>query len=133
MQSHQIHVLDGRERVHEIRTELFAFPEVLDVFVTGRPDALVVVYLGRPRPGDWLRTLRAVGYRIPARQRASAAAPKLDSVHESDCSRDPPPRRRRHIERASALVDSSDRYRQPAIEADLSSHGGLLADHLLAV
>jgi hypothetical protein len=91
MQTHQVHVLDGRNKVHEIRTELFAFPEVLDVFVTGRPDALVVVYLGHPRPGEWLRTLRAAGYRIPARHRASAAAAKLDSVHESDCGPRPTP------------------------------------------
>ena len=91
MHSHQIHVLDGRDSVHEIRTELFAFPEVLDVFVTGRPDALVVVYLGRQRPGEWLRALRVVGYRVPARQRASAAAPKLDSVYESPCGPRPTP------------------------------------------
>lgn len=91
MQTHQVHVLDGRDRVHEIRTELFAFPEVLDVFVTGRPDALVVVYLGRPRTGEWLRALRAVGYRVPARQRALAAAPKLDPVHESHCGPRPTP------------------------------------------
>jgi hypothetical protein len=83
MQTHEVHVLDGRRRAHEIRTELFAFPEVLDVFVTGRPDALVVVYLGRPRPGEWLRALRAAGYRVPPRQRALAEAPQVDSVHES--------------------------------------------------
>lgn len=83
MQTHQVHVVDGRNRVYEVRTELFAFPEVLDVFVTGRPDALVVVYLGRPRPGEWLRALRAAGYRLPPRQRALAEARKVDSVHES--------------------------------------------------
>jgi hypothetical protein len=83
MQTHQVHVSDGRNRVHEIRTELFAFPEVLDVFVTGRPDALVVVYLGRPRPGEWLRALHAAGYRVPPRRRALAEAPKVDSVRES--------------------------------------------------
>jgi hypothetical protein len=83
MQTHQVHVSDGRNRVHEIRTELFAFPEVLDVFVTGRPDALVVVHLGRPRPGEWLRALRAAGYRVPPRQRALAETRKVDSVRES--------------------------------------------------
>jgi hypothetical protein len=41
---------------------LFAFPEVLEVFSTGRPDALVVVCSGRPHPGEWLRALRAAGY-----------------------------------------------------------------------
>ena len=70
MQTHQIQVLGAREQVYEIRSELFAFPEVLDVFVTGRPDALVVVYAGRARPGEWLRALGAVGYRTPARSHA---------------------------------------------------------------
>jgi hypothetical protein len=30
----------------------------------------VVVYAGRPRPGEWLSALRAVGYRSPARSHA---------------------------------------------------------------
>jgi hypothetical protein len=60
--------------VQEIRHELFAFPEVLDVFVTGRPDCLVVVSLGRPRPGEWLRALRAVGYQVPIRRHATQAS-----------------------------------------------------------
>jgi hypothetical protein len=51
VQTHEIHVSGAREQVHEIRGELFAFPQVLEVFVTGLPDALVVVYAGRPRPG----------------------------------------------------------------------------------
>jgi hypothetical protein len=38
MQTHEIHVSGAREQVHEIRAELFAFPEVIEVFVTGRPD-----------------------------------------------------------------------------------------------
>ena len=70
MQTHQIHISGARERSHGIRNELFAFPEVLEVFVTGRPDVLVVVYAGRPRPGEWLRALRALGYRTPARGHA---------------------------------------------------------------
>jgi hypothetical protein len=92
VQTHQIHVSDGRHRVHEIRTELFAFPEVLDVFVTGRPDALVVVFWGRPRPGEWLRALRAVGYRVPARQRVAAVAPKVEAVEPSPSGPRPAPR-----------------------------------------
>ncbi len=71
---HQIHVSNGRDRVDGVRSELFSFPEVLDVFVTSRPDALVVVCSGRPRPGDWLGALRRVGYDVPARRRATAAA-----------------------------------------------------------
>ena len=67
MQTHEIHVSGAREQVHEIRGELFAFPEVIEVFVTGRSDRLVVVYAGRPRPGEWLRALRAIGFRTPAR------------------------------------------------------------------
>jgi hypothetical protein len=70
VQTHQIHVSGARERAHDIRSELFGFPEVLDVFVTGRPDVLVVVYAGRPRPGEWLRALRRLGYRTPARGHA---------------------------------------------------------------
>ena len=68
MRTHQIHVANGREMVWEIRRELFRFPEVLEVFVTGRPDALVVVFTGRPRPGRWLRALWAAGYHAPARR-----------------------------------------------------------------
>lgn len=67
MQTHQIRVSGARQRVHVIRNELFAFPEILEVFATGRPDALVVVYVGRPRPGEWLRGLRRLGFRTPAR------------------------------------------------------------------
>jgi hypothetical protein len=42
------------------------------VFVTGRPDVLVVVCAGRPRPAQWLRTLRAAGYDTLARRHASS-------------------------------------------------------------
>ena len=74
MQTHQINVSRARDMVQEIRHELFEFPEVLDVFVTGRPDWLVVVSRGRPRPGEWLRALRAVGYHVPVRRHATLAA-----------------------------------------------------------
>jgi hypothetical protein len=74
MQTHRIYVAKGRDWVDEIRTELFVFPEVLDVFVTGRPDALVVVCQGRPRPAEWLRALRAVGYELPHRGRVGTHA-----------------------------------------------------------
>ncbi|MEA2211033.1 MAG: hypothetical protein QOF83_981 [Solirubrobacteraceae bacterium] len=73
MQTHQINVSSARDIVQEIRHELFQFPEVLDVFVTGRPDWLVVVSRGRPRPGEWLRALRAVGYHVPVRRHATHA------------------------------------------------------------
>jgi hypothetical protein len=66
--TYQMNISQGRERVHEIRRELFAFPEILDVFVASRPDALVIVYAGRPRLGEWRRALRAVGYEVPARR-----------------------------------------------------------------
>jgi hypothetical protein len=78
VQTHQIHVSNGRDRVHEVRRELFIFPEVLDVFVTGRPDALVVVCSGRPRPGQWLGALRRIGYDVPARRHATAVALDAD-------------------------------------------------------
>jgi hypothetical protein len=70
MQTHPLHVIHGRERALEIRTELFVFGDVLDVFVTGHPDVLVVACAGCPRPAEWLRVLRAAGYEIPARRRA---------------------------------------------------------------
>lgn len=75
MQTCKIIVLKARESVQEIRSELFAFPEILDVFVTSRPDALVVVCSGRPRPGKWLQALRAVGFEIPARRHPSRPLP----------------------------------------------------------
>ena len=78
VQTHQIQISNGRDRADEIRSELFAFPEVLDVFITSRPDALVVVCSGRPHPGEWLRALRAVGYGTPARE--TAVAPERASA-----------------------------------------------------
>jgi hypothetical protein len=78
VQTYQIYVSKGRDRVHEIRSELFAFPEILDVFVTGRPDSLVVVCRGRPRPAEWLRALRAVGYDLPPRRHSRTAPRKVD-------------------------------------------------------
>ena len=76
MQTHQIHVSGARQRVHEIRNDLFAFSEVLDVFVTGRPDVLVVVHAGRPRPGEWLRALRRLGYEMPTSGQAMWSGPE---------------------------------------------------------
>ena len=70
MQTHPIHVAHGRELVLEVRSELFAFSEVLDVFATGRPDVLVVVCSGRPRPAQWLAVLRGAGFEIRARRHA---------------------------------------------------------------
>jgi hypothetical protein len=70
----RITVSRARAIVQEIRHELFEFPEVLDVVVTGRPDWLVVVSPGRPRPREWLRALRAVGYHVPVRRHATLAA-----------------------------------------------------------
>lgn len=78
MQTYRIHVSKGRERVDEIRRELFAFSEVLDVFVSGRPDSLVVVCWGRPRPAEWSRALRAVGYDLPRRSHFGTPAPEVD-------------------------------------------------------
>jgi hypothetical protein len=65
VQTHQINISHGRDNAQEIRRELFAFSEILGVFVTSRPESLVVVYAGRPRLGEWLR---AVGYEVPARR-----------------------------------------------------------------
>ncbi len=70
MQTHPIHVTGGRQRVLEIRRELFVFSDVLEVFVTSRPDVLVVVCAGHARPTQWLQTLSTAGYHIPARRSA---------------------------------------------------------------
>jgi hypothetical protein len=82
MQTYGIQVSGVREQVDEIRAELFAFPEILEVFVIGRPDSLVVVHAGRPRPGEWLRALREIGCRVPARGHArwprSAQGPEAE-------------------------------------------------------
>lgn len=78
MQTHQIRVSEGRDRVAEMPNELFVFPEVIDVFITGRADALVVVFVGRPRPREWLRTLRSLGYHIPPRRQAPPTSPETD-------------------------------------------------------
>jgi hypothetical protein len=75
MRTRPIHVTHGRPQVLEVRAELFAFSEVLDVVVTGRPDMLVVICSRHPRPGAWLVALRAAGYEIPARRRPTAAPP----------------------------------------------------------
>jgi hypothetical protein len=74
MQTHPIDVVGGRERALEIRAELFVFGDVLEVFVSGRPDVLVVVCSGRPRPAEWLRALRAAGYETPVRRHARGIA-----------------------------------------------------------
>lgn len=73
MQTHPIHVRHGRELVLEVRSELFAFSEVLDVFITGRDDVLVVVCEGRPRPAEWVRALRCAGYEILGRRHARSS------------------------------------------------------------
>src|SRR5437764_6365255 len=80
VQTYQINISQGRDNVHGIRRALFAFSEILDVFVTSRPDSLVVVCAGRPRLGEWLRALRSVGYEIPTRAQAAAAATKPSSI-----------------------------------------------------
>jgi hypothetical protein len=81
VQTHQIHVSNGRDMVNEVRSELFSFPEVLDVFITGRLDALVVVCSGRPRPGEWLGALRRAGYDVPAKQHTTAVAFDADRTN----------------------------------------------------
>jgi hypothetical protein len=78
MQTYQMRVSHGRDRVTDVRRDLFAFPEVIDVFVAGQPDALVVVFVGRPRPGEWTRALRALGYDIPPRRHVAPPPPEID-------------------------------------------------------
>jgi hypothetical protein len=80
VQTHQLNISHGRDNVREIRHVLFAFSEILDVFVTSRPDSLVVVCAGRPRLGEWLRALRAVGYDAPSRRHDSTRSTTPRSI-----------------------------------------------------
>jgi hypothetical protein len=76
VQTHQIQIFNGRRSALEIRRELFAFPEIMEVFITSRSDALMVVYSGRPRPAEWLRALREAGYEAVVRRRPPARLPE---------------------------------------------------------
>jgi hypothetical protein len=87
VQTYQIDVSEGRDRVNEIRSELFGFPEILEVFITGRPDSLVVVCQGRPRPAEWLRALRAVGYEMAPRSHPGTPAAKVSAPRMPAASR----------------------------------------------
>jgi hypothetical protein len=93
VQTYQITISHGRDSVHEIRRELFAFSEILDVLVTSRPDSLVVVCAGRPRLGEWLRALRAVGYEVPARRHPSPSSTTLRSIVQGHATQIEPARR----------------------------------------
>ena len=80
MQTYRIHVSRAHESVDAVRGSLFAFPEILDVVAFGPQDTLIVVCAVRPRPAEWLRFLRAVGYhawmpRCNAHAPLSAPAP----------------------------------------------------------
>jgi hypothetical protein len=91
VQTYQIDVSEGRDRVNEIRSELFVFPEILEVFIAGRPDSLVVVCQGRPRPAEWLRALRAVGYELAPRSHPGTPAAKAgQTVVAAPLRRGPP-------------------------------------------
>lgn len=70
MQTHLLRVSGAESHFDQLRDELMVFNDVLDVFSTSRPDALVVVCSGRPRPGEWTHALRAAGHTIPPRRRA---------------------------------------------------------------
>src|SRR5258708_371508 len=83
MNTNQIRVSDGRDSVEDIRHRLFSFPEVLEVFATGRSDVLIVVHTGRPRLGNWLAALRAVGYRTSARRAAIALVTESAGFREA--------------------------------------------------
>ena len=77
MQTQQIQVSGAGERAHELRRELFAFSWGFDVFVAGRPDFLVLVCDGRPRPGECcMRCVRSATARwtgaVPDRRDPSA-------------------------------------------------------------
>jgi hypothetical protein len=44
-----------------VRWELFVFSDVRDVLPTPRPDTIVIVHRGVPRPAQWLAALQDVG------------------------------------------------------------------------
>src|SRR5579884_338324 len=96
MQTHQIQVFGGRDKVHEIRDELFSFPEVLEVFTTGRPDSLVVVCSGRPRPARWLDALTVAGYHVTPRRHASVTSDPPSRDGSGARPAGPPPRPHAH-------------------------------------
>jgi hypothetical protein len=75
MHTQEIHVTGGRAAASDIRSRLFAFPEVLDVLPTSRLDSLVVVIAGRPRPAEWSRHLRGAGYEVLRRPPHPAPSP----------------------------------------------------------
>jgi hypothetical protein len=95
VRTHQIRVSEGRDRAAEIRRDLFVFPEVIDVFVTSQPDALVVVFVGRPRPGEWVRALRWLGYDIPSRQQATRPPAEVPAPQATRGRQSVPARSRR--------------------------------------
>jgi hypothetical protein len=70
----------GRAAVAEIRQRLFGFSEVLEVLATSRPDALVVVYVGRPRHAEWCEHLCAGGYELLRMTAAAGARPARPAV-----------------------------------------------------
>jgi hypothetical protein len=89
--THEIHIAGGRQAVSEIRQQLFFFSEVLEVLATGRPDWLVVVFSGRPRPAEWNAHLRAAGYELlrrPANPSPEAIARGL-TLADGACSEPP--------------------------------------------
>ena len=108
MQTHEIHIAGGREAVSEIRRQLFAFSEVLEVLATSRPDSLVVVFSGRPRPAEWNGRLRDAGYELlrrPANRHGETTPPALMVAHQA--ARSEPP-----AERSNAAAARRSRARR---------------------
>jgi hypothetical protein len=93
MQSHPLHLSDARERFDGVREVLLAFTDVLEVFSTGQAELVVVICSGRPRPGEWVRALRAAGYRIPPRRHPGRAPSAPPSRPVNGVPRVHPPRR----------------------------------------
>lgn len=122
MQTHVLRVSDGCGQLEDVRTELMIFTDVLEVFSTGRADALVVVCSGRPRPAEWERALRAAGYSIPARHHPRPVASGLGRDAGADAAPsdlDPP-----HLRRSGnpPFRRSSSRPAPPTVP-DVLLHG----------
>jgi hypothetical protein len=89
--THEIHIAGGREAVSEIRRQLFFFSEVLEVLATSRPDSLVVVFSGRPRPAEWNGHLRAAGYELVRRPANASGEAIARGLTLADGARSEPP------------------------------------------
>jgi hypothetical protein len=64
-ETYQIAIGRARSVRSDVWRHLTAFPEIVAVSATRRPDVLEVYYVaGNARPSVWLATLSAAGYKV---------------------------------------------------------------------